>query len=96
MFSIEQALDLCTANIKSRATATKRITYVMYLSNDSKRYERKIMGFTVKQLIGEFRDSHANFRLAFIAKASDDTIVRYFNRDLGKKFYSMSRKKKVS
>lgn len=88
MFSMEQALAICTANIKSRATATKRLMYVMYVSNDTKRYDQKIQGFTCKQLREEFYALGGKYKYAIITKVNDDKPVQCFNRDLGKKFKS--------
>ena len=88
MFNWEQTLDICTASIKNRASTTKRLAYVMYMSNDKKRYENKIQGFTCKQLREEFYALGGKYKFAIIAKISDDKPVQTFNRDLGKKFKS--------
>lgn len=91
MFSLEQALAqagrIMSERQKSRSTA-----YTLYYSNDSKRYEGKMTGFTIKQLIGEFRALGRGYKYAFITKINDDTkVLRYYNSDLGKKFYSLTR-----
>lgn len=90
MFSVEQALAICTANIQNRVK-TRSTAYVLYYSNESNRYDGKITGFTVKQLINEFRDLGKSYKFAFVTKVNDDKVVRFYNASLGKKFFSMTR-----
>ena len=91
MFS--DAIAVCVANIKQRKTV-QRTSYVLYYSNVDHRYDGKLTGSTVKSLINEFRNSHAQYKYAVIAKADDVNLqkpLRFYNRDISKKFFSMTR-----
>lgn len=90
-FSVEQALRIATANLAQRVK-TRTVAYTLYFSNDGKRYEGSIDGLTVKALIEEFRRDGRNYKFAFITKKNDDTLLRFYNRDVSKKFFSMTRK----
>jgi hypothetical protein len=48
-------------------------------------------GATIKDLIAEFRANRGNFKMAFITKKDDVKVLRYFNANVSKKFFSMSR-----
>lgn len=89
-FSMEQALAVCTASLNSRKSV-QRTAYKLYYSNDGKRYEGHIMGATVKALITEFRASYAQYKYAIITKVNDDKPLRFYNREVSKKFFSMTR-----
>lgn len=94
MFELEKALAeagrIMASRVKTRSTA-----YVLYYSNDTKRYQGKITGFTIKQLIGEFRALGTSYKYAFITKINDDKPLRYYNSDMSKKFYSLTRTRKA-
>jgi hypothetical protein len=92
-FSVEQALRIATANLSQRAK-TKTNAYTLYYSNDGKRYEGQVHGLTIKALIEEFRRTHGTYKFAFITKKDSDTLLRFYNRDESKKFFSMTRKGK--
>lgn len=92
-FSFEQALDICTASLNSRRSV-QRNSYIMYCGNDAKRYDVKVTMPTVKSLINEFRTNRANYKYAFITRLDDDKVLRFYNRDVSKKFFSMTRKGK--
>jgi hypothetical protein len=92
-FSVEQALAIATANLASRAK-TASVAYTLYFSNDGKRYEGQIHGTTIKALIEEFRRTKASYKFAFITKKNDDTLLRFYNAGISKKFFSMTRKGK--
>lgn len=96
-FTMKDALAICTANINSRKTVA-RTSYVLYYSHNEHRYEGKLTGSTVKSLINEFRVLGGNYKYAVITKVGDDKPLRFFNRELSKKFFSMTRtgKKKVA
>lgn len=89
-FSIQDALNVCTKKLNERKSVQKT-SYVLYYSNSETRYDGKITGGTIKALIQEFRDSHANFKYAFITKMNDDKVLRFYNRAVSKKFFSMTR-----
>lgn len=89
-FSVEEALKMCTTNINSRKSV-QRTAYRLYYSNDGKRYEGTITGTTVKALINEFRQSYAQYKFAFITKVNDEKVLRFYNREVSKKFFSMTR-----
>jgi len=90
MFSVQQALDICTSNLASRAKS-KSISYVLYYTNRTDGYDGKMYGATIKDLIAEFRANRGNFKMAFITKKDDVKVLRYFNANVSKKFFSMSR-----
>lgn len=91
MFSVEQALALCTANLSKRAQS-RSTSYTLYFTNNNERYEGKIVGTTIKALIDEFRTSKGTYKYAFIVKTGEDgKILRFYNRDISKKFFSMTR-----
>lgn len=78
-----------------KSTASRQITYVLYASNDGKVQERKITGYTIKQLINEFNSLGTAYRYAFIYKINDQQkLLRFFNRDKGKKFFALTRNPK--
>ena len=91
MFSVEQALAIATANLNAR-TKARSTAYELYYTNDTKRYEGKMQGFTVKQLIVEFAKFGGRYQYAFITRVGDDKVLRFYNRNVSKKFFSMTRK----
>ena len=92
-FTVEEALKVATANLASRAQNRSRSNvYTLYYGNDAKRYEGKCDGFTIKQLITEFRSNGGAWRYAFITRKGDDKLLRFFDRTISKKFFSMTRK----
>ena len=90
-FNLEAALAANTRLIAERAK-TRATSYVLYFSNNDKRYEGKLEGSTVKSLIAQFRTSRGTYKYAFITKLNDDKVLRFYNRDLSSKFFSMTRK----
>lgn len=92
-FSVEQALALATANLAQRAK-TRTVAYTLFPSHDGKRYETPMHGVTIKALIDEFRRDGHGYKYAFITKKDDVKLLRFFNRDISKKFFSMTRKGK--
>lgn len=91
MFSVEQALSICTANLNKRAEKN-RTSYTLYFTNEQTRYEGKLVGSTIKALVDEFRTSKGAYKYAFIVKTGQDNkILRFYNRDISKKFFSMTR-----
>lgn len=90
---MEQALAICTSNINNR-TKTRSLSYVLYYSNNGKQPEGKLSGFTIKQLVTEFRALGRSYQYAFITKKDDGTPLRFYNSAVSKKFYSMTRKGK--
>jgi hypothetical protein len=93
-FSVEQALRIATANLAQRAK-TRTNAYTLYFSNDGKRYEGQFDGLTIKSLIDEFRRDGRNYKFAFITKKGDDSLLRFYNSTISKKFFSMTRKPRV-
>lgn len=91
MFNLEQALAQTTRNLAERAKK-RTLSYVLYYSNNERQPEGKIQGFTIKQLVGEFRALGRGYRYAFITKVNDDSVLRFYNAQVSKKFYSMTRK----
>lgn len=92
-FSVRDALAIATANLASRAQ-TRTVAYTLYCSNDGNRYDTQVHGTTIKALIDEFRRSHSSYKYAFITKKGDEKLLRFYNRDVSKKFFSMTRKGK--
>ena len=91
MFNMNDALAICTATLKERAK-TRQLAYVLYYSNNERQPEGKIEGFTIKQLITEFRALGTGYKFAFITKKNDDKVLRFYNRAVSTKFFSMTRK----
>lgn len=92
MFSVESALALCMANVNSRKSVGGGKKYVLFYGNDTKRYEGKVTGGTVKSLIETFRTSHGTYKYAFIVEeGNEEKVLRFYNRDVSKKFLSMTR-----
>lgn len=89
-FDLEKALAETTRMLSERAK-TRTLAYVLYYSNNGKQPEGKIMGFTIKQLVNEFRATKGTYKFAFITKANDDKVLRFYNVASGKKFYSATR-----
>ncbi len=89
-FSVSDALAVCTANINNRIK-TRSTAYVLYYTNSNNRYDGKITGFTIKQLISEFQALGTSYQFAYITRVNEDKPLWFFNRSLGKKFYSMTR-----
>lgn len=92
-FTMADALKLCMANVNSRKSV-QRSSYILYYSNDAERYAGKIVGSTVKALINEFRTTYGTYQYAVITKVGDPKPIRFYNRSLSKKFFSMTRKPK--
>ena len=88
-FNMQQAISLCTANLASR-TKKAVASYRLYYSNDGNSREF-ITGTTIKALINEFRETRGTYKYAVITKAGDFKPLRFYNRDEGKKFFSMTR-----
>tara|TARA_R100001143_G_C3344547_1_gene126039 strand:+ start:717 stop:1004 length:288 start_codon:yes stop_codon:yes gene_type:complete len=91
------AMQVCTATLRQRDEARAKRSgnsYVLYYSNDQERYSGKLQGTTIKALIQQFREMGGNYQYAVITKKDDVTPMRYFNREVSKKFFSMTRKKK--
>lgn len=93
-FSVQDALRIATANLAQRAQ-TRSNSYTLYYSNDGVRYDGQVHGSTIKELTEEFRRSHANYKYAFITKKDNSKLLRFHNRDVSKKFFSMTRKGKM-
>lgn len=94
MFSVEEALAVCSSKIAQRR-ANKPSKYMLYFGNDQKRYEGKVQGATVSDLVKLFHSNHAQFQWAVITPINEPTnYLRFYNKNLGKKFFSMTRKAK--
>lgn len=90
MFDINLALAQTTRLLAERQK-TKSLSYVLYYSNQNNRYDGKISGFTIKQLINEFRSTKGTYKYAFITKLNDDKVLRFYNSSVSKKFFSATR-----
>jgi hypothetical protein len=95
-FSMADAIALCMASVKNRKSSGGSRYVLLYSNNaSSNRYEGKIVGSTIKFLIEEFRANGGAFRFAVIYREGDfNKPLRYFDRALSKKFFSMTRGKK--
>lgn len=93
-FSMQDALAVATATLASRQRSRSN-AYTLYYSNDSKRYDGKFDAFTVKQAIAEFREMGGSYTYAFITRKDDSKPLRYFNRNISKKFFSLTRTRKT-
>lgn len=95
MFSVEEALAVCTSKITQRRAqrlAHRPAKYTMFFGNDQKRYEGKVNGATCSELVKLFHSNHAQFRWAVITPINDPkTYVRFYNKSLGKKFTDPNR-----
>lgn len=95
-FSLEYALANAERILNERrSNSAKRLTYVLYYAHNAKRYDGKIEGYTIKELIAEFRLKYGNYKIAFITKIGDDKVLRYHNADRSKKFFSLTRSRKT-
>ena len=93
MFNAQQALAMCTATLAQRVQ-TKKNVYMLYATNESQEIKRTVRGATVKALIEEFRTNGTAYSHAYIVKESEPhKILRFYNRSLSKKFFSMTRKR---
>lgn len=90
MFDLEQALAE-NSRLTAQRAKTRSTAYVLYYSNNGKQAEGKITGFTIKQLINEFRASKGAYKFAFITKINGDTLLRSYNAMNGKAFISHTR-----
>lgn len=98
MFSLEQALAENTRILSERnRNKVKKLSYVLYFSNNMKGVEGKIMGYTIKELIQQFKETRGSFKFAVVTRIGSDVILRSYNSANGKKFISHTRvgKKKV-
>lgn len=94
MFSLEKAL--AESNSIARERMQKRtVKYELHYSNNGVRPEGSIKGFTIKQLINEFRELGQVYKFAFVTDLSGDKILRSFNANNGKKFISHTVKRKT-
>lgn len=101
-FSVEQALQICTAKLRERAKSRTN-SYTLLCSNDGKRIERTIHGFSMAQLKEEFTALGSSYKWAFITKKGETKVEQFFNRDMCKRnkkgvymFFSMNKGKKRS
>jgi len=91
-FSLEYAFANAERLLNARKSASaKRISYVLYYANNTKRYEGKIEGYTVKQLIAEFRLNYGQYKIAFITKIGNDDVLCYYNSARSEKFFYPNR-----
>lgn len=88
---MNDAVALCVANIQQRKSVA-RTNYVLYYGHNTDRYENKMTAPTVKKLIADFKEMGGNFRYAVITRYGDDKPLRFFDRTLSNKFFSMTRK----
>lgn len=100
-FSLEHALANANSVIsqreaKKKEKMAKKITYVLYFSNNEKQPEGQIKGFTIQQLKEEFRAHKGSYKYAFITKIGDDKVLRFYSSAMGKKFFSLTRTGKKS
>jgi hypothetical protein len=94
MFSLEKALAEANSVLGQRVQK-RTISYVLYFSNNTKQPEGKITGFTIKQLINEFRDLGRSYRFAFVTKINDDKVLRFYDQQKSKKFFALTRTRKA-
>jgi len=92
-FNLENALANANANLSERQSKTKSLCYVLYYSNNGKQPEGKMTGYTIKQIIGEFRELGQKYRYAFITKVNSDKTLRFYDSHKRKTFFSMTRTK---
>lgn len=92
-FNVNQALSICTANLAQRKSK-QAIAYKLHYSNGNDRVDGTMRGSTIKKLIEEFRNGGGNYRYAFITKINDNKVLRFYDREISKKFFSMTRTKK--
>jgi hypothetical protein len=91
MFELEKALAQVTLNLSQRKSKNVN-NYVLYAVRSNGHYD-KSNGSTIKQLIAEFREGGNAYDKAFIFRVGEeDKVLRYFDRTLSKKFFSMTRK----
>jgi hypothetical protein len=91
---MKQAIAVCTANLEKRkANRQPQTVYRLYYSNDGNTREF-ITGSTIKQVIEEFRNSYTQYKYAVVTRAGEFKPLRFYNRDEGKKFFSMTRNAK--
>jgi hypothetical protein len=90
MFSVEQALAVCTANLAKRAKA-RAVAYTLHCSTNGNGVQQTVHGSTIKELIDVFRRDGGNYNFAFITRKDDVKTLRFFNRAVSKKFFSMTR-----
>lgn len=96
MFSFEVAFREASTVLANRIK-NKPLGYVLYYSNNTKQPEGKLTGATIKQLVTEFRTNSAGrFKYAFIVRKKDEKVLRFYNSDVSKKFFSATRGSKKS
>lgn len=96
MFELEKALANANSVINERKARqnTSKITYMLYFSNNEKQPEGSIKGFTIKQLITEFRTTKGTYKYAFITRIGEDKVLRFYSKEQGNKFFSLTRTRK--
>ena len=93
-FSVEEALKVCSSKIAQRK-AQRKAKYMLYFGNDQHRYADKVQGVTVSELVKLFRSTHAQYQWAVITPIGEpENYLRFYNKNLGKKFFSMTRQSK--
>ena len=93
-FNLEHALANANRNLSERQSQTKTVAYSLFYSNNGKQPEGKMTGYTIKQIIGEFRELGQKYRYAFITKVDSDKVLRFYDSEKRKTFFSMTRTKK--
>lgn len=89
-FSLEYALANAERLLSERKrNHVKRLKYVLYYANNNSRYDGKVEGYTIPQLMSDFRKNNTH-RIAFITKIGSDDVLRYYNVKNGSKFTNPS------
>ena len=95
MLDTQQAHSLLASIMEQRkAKQGKVLKYRLHYTNRLGEVSGSSLGYTIKELMQEFRKSGGSYRYAFITNKDSSKVFRAFDRQLSGKWVSMTRGKK--
>lgn len=91
----QQAHSLLASIMQDRkARQGKVLRYKLHCTNRLGEVQQTVQGYTIRDLMKEFRSMGGNFRYAFITDLKGDKLYRGFDRQLSRKWVSYTAGKK--
>lgn len=95
MLDTRNAHSLLSSIMEQRkARQGKVLRYRLHYTNRLGEVDGTTLGYTIKDLMKEFRSSGGSYRYAFITDKDSNKVYRAFDRQLANKWVSMTRGKK--
>lgn len=94
MLDTKQVHGLLTAIMHNRREKQGKIVkYKLHYTNRLGEVEGTALGYTIKELMSEFKQLGGGYRYAFITNKDSSKVYRAFDRQLSGKWVSMTRNK---